>query len=120
MALTGQETIYYLARKNTTTNEDSVLRLNTYSGLFSQSDDFESASKYKTFEDAYAIVELHNRLAQLTGQAYEYYVIEYNVNSFRLDEEGNKVQEDLIEEEAPVEEETPVEEDAPVEEGPTE
>ena len=115
MTLTGQETIYYLARKNTTTNEDSVLRLNTYSGLFSQSDDFESASKYKTFEDAYAIVELHNRLAQLTGQAYEYYVIEYNVNSFRLDESGGRVEEGSTEDG----EEVP-EEDAPVEEEPAE
>lgn len=116
MALTGQETIYYLARKNTTTNEDSVLRLNTYSGLFSQSDDFEGASKYKTFEDAYAIVELHNKLAQLTGQAYEYYVIEHNVDSFRLNEEGNRVNEEDSEEEEVV----APEEDAPVEEEPTE
>lgn len=115
MTLTGQETLYYLARTNTSTNEDSVLRLNSYSGLFSQSDDFEGASKYNTFEDASEITKLHNMLAKLTGQAYEYYVIEYNVNSFRLDEEGNKVQEDPIEEEAPV-----GEEDAPVDGEPTE
>lgn len=114
MTLTGQETVYYLARKNTATNEDSVLRLNSYSGLFSQSDDFDGASKYKTFEEAYAIVDLHNKLANLTGQAYEYYVIEHNVESFRLDEEGNRVSEDVTEEE-----EVP-EEDAPVEEEPAE
>ena len=114
MTLTGQETIYYLARKNTTTNEDSVLRLNSYSGLFSQSDDFDGASKYKTFGEAYAIVDLHNKLANLTGQAYEYYVIEHNVESFRLDAEGNRVSEDVTEEE-----EVP-EEDAPVEEEPAE
>src|SRR5699024_10758364 len=94
MTLTGQETLYYLARTNTSTNEDSVLRLNSYSGLFSQSDDFEGASKYKTFEEAYAIVELHNKLASLTGQAYEYYVIEHSVESFRLDAEGNRVSEE--------------------------
>lgn len=114
MTLTGQETLYYLARTNTSTNEDSVLRLNSYSGLFSQSDDFEGASKYNTFEDASEITKLHNMLAKLTGQAYEYYVIEYNVNSFRLDEEGNRVSEDVTEEE-----EVP-EEDAPVEEEPAE
>lgn len=107
MALTGHETNYYLARKNTTTNEDSVLRLNSYSGLFSQGEDFEGASKYKTFEEAYAIVELHNKLASLTGQAYEYYVIEHSVDAFRLDELGSRVEEEEIvpEEEAPVEEE---------------
>src|SRR5699024_2321526 len=111
MALTGHETNYYLARKNTTTNEDSVLRLNSYSGLFSQSDDFEGASKYKTFEDAHAIVELHNQLAKLTGQAYEYYVIEHSVESFRLDAEGNRVEESATEDEeiVPEEEELPAE-----------
>ena len=111
MTLTGQETIYYLARKNTATNEDSVLRLNSYSGLFSQSDDFDGASKYKTFGEAYAIVDLHNKLANLTGQAYEYYVIEHNVESFRLDEEGNRVSEDVTEEEVVPEEDAPVEEE---------
>ena len=115
MTLTGQETIYYLARKNTATNEDSVLRLNSYSGLFSQSDDFDGASKYKTFGEAYAIVDLHNKLANLTGQAYEYYVIEHNVESFRLDAEGNRVSEEDSEEEEVV-----PEEDAPVEEEPAE
>lgn len=115
MTLTGQETIYYLARKNTATNEDSVLRLNSYSGLFSQSDDFDGASKYKTFGEAYAIVDLHNKLANLTGQAYEYYVIEHSVESFRLDAEGNRVNEDATEEE-----EVAPEEDAPVEEEPAE
>ena len=115
MTLTGQETIYYLARKNTATNEDSVLRLNSYSGLFSQSDDFDGASKYKTFNEAYAIVDLHNKLANLTGQAYEYYVIEHSVESFRLDAEGNRVSEEDSEEEV-----VPEEEDAPVEEEPAE
>lgn len=115
MTLTGHETIYFLARKNTATNEDSVLRLNSYSGLFSQSDDFDGASKYKTFDEAYAIVDLHNKLANLTGQAYEYYVIEHSVESFRLDEEGNRVNEEDSEEEVVV-----PEEDAPVEEEATE
>ena len=111
MALTGHETNYYLARKNTTTNEDSVLRLNSYSGLFSQGEDFEGASKYKTFEEAYAIVDLHNKLANLTGQAYEYYVIEHSVESFRLDAEGNRVSEEDSEEEVVPEEDAPVEEE---------
>src|SRR5699024_3966483 len=114
MTLTGQETIYYLARKNTATNEDSVLRLNSYSELFSQNDDLDGTSKYKTFEEAYTIVELHNKLAKLTGQAYEYYVIERSVKSFRLDAEGNRVSEEDSEEEVVPEE------DAPVEEEPTE
>lgn len=91
MTLTGKETVFYLARKNTATNEDSVLRLNSYSGLFSQSNDFEGASKYDSFEAASQLVKLHNALATLTGQAFQYYVIEHNVNSFRLDEEGNRV-----------------------------
>lgn len=116
MTLTGQETIYYLARKNTATNEDSVLRLNSYSGLFSQSDDFDGASKYKTFGEAYAIVDLHNKLANLTGQAYEYYVIEHNVESFRLNESGDRVEEGSTEDGEVVTEE----EDAPVEEEPAE
>lgn len=95
MTLTGEETVFYLARKNTTNNEDSVLRLNTYSGLFSQSNDFEGASKYATFEDASKLVTLHNAMAELTGQAYEYYVIEHNVNSFRLDAEGNRAPDEV-------------------------
>ena len=35
MTLTGKETNYYIARKNTNSNEDSILRFNSYNGMFS-------------------------------------------------------------------------------------
>lgn len=90
MTLTGVVKDYYIARTNTATNEDSVLRMNSYSGLFSSSNDFEGATKYPDFESANKIVQLQNMLAQVTGQAYEYYVIETVTDSFRVDDEGNR------------------------------
>ena len=99
MTLTGKETNYYIARKNTTTNEDSVLRFNSYNGLFSAVNDFEGASKYGTFDEVKQLVQVHNMMANLTGQAYEYYAMKHDSESFRLDENG-----DVVTEEEPVEE----------------
>ena len=104
MTLTGKDTNYYIARKNTSTNEDSVLRFNSYNGMFSVVNDFEQATKYPTFEEVKQLVSVHNMMSQLTGQAYEYYAMKHNVESFRLDENGDVVEE--IEPEVPVEEPT--------------
>ena len=104
MTLTGKETNYYIARKNTNTNEDSVLRFNSYNGMFSVVQDFDGATKYNTFDEVKQLVQVHNMMANITGQPYEYYAMKHDVESFRLDENG-----DVVTEEEPVEEE-PVEE----------
>ena len=93
MTLTGKETNYYIARKNTTTNEDSVLRFNSYNGLFSAVDDFEGASKFPTFEEVKQLVQLQNMMATIMNQSYEYYAMKHDVESFRLDENGDVVEE---------------------------
>ena len=99
MTLTGKETNYYIARKNTTTNEDSVLRFNSYNGLFSAVNDFEGASKFPTFEEVKQLVQLQNMMANIMNQSYEYYAMKHDTESFRLDENG-----DIVTEEVPVEE----------------
>ncbi|WP_026859343.1 hypothetical protein [Jeotgalicoccus psychrophilus] len=99
MTLTGKETNYYIARYNNSSEEHSVLRFNSYNGLFSAVNDFEGASKYSTFEEVKQLVDVHNMMANLTGQAYEYYAMKHDVESFRLDENG-----DVVTEEKPVEE----------------
>ena len=104
MTLTGKETNYYIARKNTNTNEDSVLRFNSYNGMFSVVQDFDGATKYNTFDEVKQLVQVHNMMANITGQPYEYYAMKHDIESFRLDENG-----DVVTEEEPVEEE-PVEE----------
>ena len=106
MTLTGKETNYYIARKNTTTNEDSVLRFNSYNGLFSAVNDFEGASKFPTFEEVKQLVQLQNMMANIMNQSYEYYAMKQDIESFRLDDEGNIVEEvpEETEEEEPVEE----------------
>ena len=107
MTLTGKETNYYIARKNTTTNEDSVLRFNSYNGLFSAVNDFEGASKFPTFEEVKQLVQLQNMMANIMNQSYEYYAMKQDIESFRLDDEGNiveEVPEETEEEEEPVEE----------------
>ena len=109
MTLTGKETNYYIARKNTTTNEDSILRFNSYNGMFSVVQDFDGATKYSTFDEVKQLVQVHNMMANITGQPYEYYAMKHDIESFRLDDEGNIVEE--------VPEET---EEEPVEEQPTE
>ena len=110
MTLTGKETNYYVARKNTNTNEDSILRFNSYNGMFSVVQDFDGATKYKTFDEVKQLVNVHNMMANLTNQAYEYYAMKHDTESFRLDENGDIVTEEVPEE---IEEE-------PVEEQPTE
>ena len=106
MTLTGKETNYYIARKNTTTNEDSVLRFNSYNGLFSAVNDFEGASKFPTFEEVKQLVQLQNMMANIMNKSYEYYAMKHDIESFRLDDEGNIVEEvpEETEEEEPVEE----------------
>lgn len=94
MTLTGKETNYYIARKNTSNGEDSVLRFNSYNGLFSAVNDFEGASKYGTFDEVKQLVQVHNMMASLTGQAYEYYAMKHDVESFRLNENGEIVTEE--------------------------
>ena len=105
MKLTGKETNYYIARYNNSSEEHSVLRFNSYNGLFSAVNDFEQATKYKTFEEVKQLVNVHNMMANLTGQAYEYYAMKYDAESFRLDENG-----DVVTEEVPEVPEEPVEE----------
>ena len=104
MSLTGKETNYYIARKNTNTNEDSILRFNSYNGMFSVVQDFDGATKYNSFDEVKQLVQVHNMMANITGQPYEYYAMKHDIESFRLDENG-----DVVTEEEPVEEE-PVEE----------
>ena len=99
MTLTGKETNYYIARKNTNTNEDSILRFNSYNGMFSVVQDFDGATKYGTFDEVKQLVQVHNMMANLTGQAYEYYAMKHDTESFRLDENG-----EIVSEEEPVEE----------------
>lgn len=108
MTLTGKETNYYIARKNTNSNEDSVLRFNSYNGMFSVVQDFDGATKYNSFDEVKQLVQVHNMMANITGQPYEYYAMKHDIESFRLDENG-----DVVTEEEPVEEE-------PVEEQPSE
>ena len=104
MTLTGKETNYYVARKNTNTNEDSILRFNSYNGMFSVVQDFDDATKYKTFDEVKQLVNVHNMMANLTNQAYEYYAMKHDTESFRLDENGDVVTEEEPVEEVPVEE----------------
>lgn len=110
MKLTGKETNYYIARYNKSNEDHSLLRFNSYNGLFSAVNDFEGASKYGTFDEVKQLVQVHNMMANLTGQAYEYYAMKHDTESFRLDENGDVVEEDPKEtEEEPVEEEQPAE-----------
>ena len=104
MTLTGKETNYYVARKNTNTNEDSVLRFNSYNGMFSVVQDFDGATKYNSFDEVKQLVQVHNMMANITGQPHEYYAMKHDIESFRLDENG-----DVVTEEEPVEEEQPAE-----------
>lgn len=98
MTLTGKETNYYIARYNKSNQDHSLLRFNSYNGLFSAVNDFEGASKYGTFDEVKQLVQVHNMMANLTGQAYEYYAMKHDTESFRLDENG-----DVVTEEEPVE-----------------
>ena len=104
MTLTGKETNYYIARKNTSNNEDSILRFNSYNGMFSVVQDFDGATKYNSFDEVKQLVQVHNMMANITGQPYEYYAMKHDIESFRLDENG-----DVVTEEEPVEEEQPAE-----------
>src|SRR5699024_9913055 len=105
MKLTGKETNYYIARYNNSNQDHSLLRFNSYNGMFSVVNDFEGASKYGTFDEVKQIVELQNMLSKVMNQAYEYYAMKYDAESFRLDENGDVVEEVPEEtEEEPLEE----------------
>src|SRR5699024_6501135 len=103
MKLTGKETNYYIARYNKSNQDHSLLRFNSYNVLLSAENDFEVASKYGTFDEVKQLLQVHNMMANLTGQAYEYYAMKYDAESFRLDENGDVVTEEEPEEEQPSE-----------------
>lgn len=93
MALTGKDTKYFVARTKESSNEDSLIRTNTFTGLPSGVNEFGQADAYDTFETAKSMKDWLNSAPPFIKQDYDYYVIQKDEDAFRLDAEGNKVEE---------------------------
>ena len=92
MALTGKDTKYFVARTKESSNEDSLIRTNTFTGLPSGVNEFGQADAYDAFETAKSTAQWLNAAPPFIKQDYDYYVIQKDEDSFRLDENGDKVE----------------------------
>src|SRR5699024_9923031 len=101
MELTGKDTKYFVARTKESSNEDSLIRTNTFTGLPSGVNEFGQADAHDTFETAKSMKDWLNSAPPFVKGDYDYYVIQKDEDSFRLDDEGNKVEE--VPEEPPAE-----------------
>lgn len=93
MALTGQETKYFVARTKESSQEESLVRTNTFNGMPSSVTEFSQADTYSTFEEAKGIKDWMDSAPPFIKQDYDYYVIQKDEESFRLDDAGNRVTE---------------------------
>lgn len=93
MALTGKDTKYFVARTKESSNEDSLVRTNTFNGMPSSVTEFGQADAYDAFESAQGTAQWLNSAPAFIKQDYTYYVIQKDEDAFRLDAEGNKVEE---------------------------
>src|SRR5699024_2357402 len=106
MAFIGKDTKYFVARTKESSNEDSLVWTNTYTGLPGGVNDFGSEEAYETFEVAKSTAAWMNRAPLFIKQEHDYYVIQKDEEAFRLDEYGEVVTEEVVtEEDAPVKEE---------------
>src|SRR5699024_6694913 len=92
MALTGKDTKYFVARTKESSNEDSLIRTNTFTGLPSGVNEFGQADAYDDCETAKRTAQWMNAAPPFIKQDYDYYVIQKDEDAFRLDENGDKVE----------------------------
>ena len=104
MTLIGKDTKYFVARTKESSNEDSLIRTNTFTGLPSGVNEFGQADAYDAFETAKSTAQWLNAAPPFIKQDYDYYVIQKDEDAFRLDENGDKVE--VVEEPATPEEPT--------------
>ncbi|KIH69949.1 hypothetical protein [Salinicoccus roseus] len=95
MTLTGQKTSYYVARTKDDGSEDTLVRTNTFTGYPGGANGFDNADVYQTYGAADEMAKWLNGAPTFVKQDYDYYVIQKDEDSFRLDAEGNKV--DVVE-----------------------
>ena len=99
MTLTGQKTSYYVARTKGDDSEDTLVRTNTFTGYPGGASSFDNADAHDTFESADEMAVWLNGAPMFVKGEYDYYVIQKDEDSFKLDESGNKVEETPVEEE---------------------
>lgn len=92
--LTGKETKYYVARTKEGSQEESLVRTNTFNGMPSSAAEFDQADAYSTFEEAKGTKDWMNSAPPFIKQDYDYYVIQKDEDAFRLDDAGNRVAEE--------------------------
>ncbi|WP_411842109.1 hypothetical protein [Salinicoccus sp. HZC-1] len=90
---TGEETMYFVTRVNTNSDEETLVRHNTFNGTFGPVNDFGQAKEFSTREEAQQIADLQNTLAGFMGDHYEYSVLRRGTQTDKLDAEGNVVEE---------------------------
>lgn len=88
----GKDTKFFVARTKESSNEDSLVRTNAFNGMPSSVTEFGQADAYDDFETAKGTAQWMNAAPPFIKQDYDYYVIQKDEDSFRLDENGDKVE----------------------------
>src|SRR5699024_377701 len=93
MALTGKDTKYFVARTKESSNEDSLIRTNTFTGLPSGVNEFGQADAHETFDVDKSMKDWLKSVKTFIKQEYDYYINKKDEDYFRLDDNGDKVEE---------------------------
>lgn len=90
---TGEEIMYFITRVNTNTQDESLVRHNTFNGTFGPVNEFGQAKEFESREEAQQIADLQNTMAGFMGDHYEYSVLRRGTQTDKLDATGNVVEE---------------------------
>lgn len=83
-----QETRYFVACLNTTTEQEGVMQYQGYNGTYMPIDNLENSTAFVEIEKANKLKEILTMMAQFTGATYEYYVLQEDSDVTKVVEEA--------------------------------
>lgn len=80
-----QEVKYFVARHNTTTDQEELMQYQSYAGAYMPTQELKSATAFDTVEKAKQLKDMLNMMAQFTGAIYEHYVLKQDSNVTKVE-----------------------------------
>lgn len=94
----GEQTMYYIERVNTRTNEERLLNWDNYDRIWRPVSEFKNAEGnsdlaylQSTANGLTQMEQIKVQFGMVSQPEFEYNIIQKDDNSYRLDAEGNKV-----------------------------
>lgn len=91
--------MYYMERVRTSSGDSNIMHYDRFGGVYRAVDEFKQAEGSESFDYINNLVKMNNQMEEMKVQfgmvtevPYTYHVIQKDDNSFRLDEQGNKME----------------------------